>query len=55
MSILEKNLNDDTYSSDGIALLQIFGASSHNNKALQVDAVSFNHFLWYYPAHYYLY
>ncbi|XP_039126962.1 villin-2-like [Dioscorea cayenensis subsp. rotundata] len=40
MSILEKNLNDDTYSSDGIALLQIFGTSSHNNKALQVDAVA---------------
>ncbi|KAH7679275.1 Villin/Gelsolin protein [Dioscorea alata] len=40
MSIEEKNLNDDTYSSDGIALLQIFGTSFHDNKALQVDAVA---------------
>lgn len=39
--IAEKNLNDETYTSDGIALIQISGTSIHNNKAVQVDPVSF--------------
>ncbi|URE45110.1 Villin headpiece domain [Musa troglodytarum] len=38
--IAEKNLNDETYTSDGIALMQVSGASVHNNKAVQVDAVA---------------
>nr|XP_029124098.1 villin-2 isoform X2 [Elaeis guineensis] len=38
--IAEKNLNDETYSSDGIALIRISGISVHNNKAVQVDAVA---------------
>ncbi|URE45106.1 Villin headpiece domain, partial [Musa troglodytarum] len=38
--IAEKNLNDETYTSDGIALMQVSGASVHNNKAVQVDAVN---------------
>ncbi|KAJ0980956.1 hypothetical protein J5N97_009211 [Dioscorea zingiberensis] len=40
MFIEEKNLNDETYSSDGIALIQISGTSAHNIKAIQVDAVA---------------
>ncbi|KAM0951019.1 putative villin headpiece, villin/Gelsolin, ADF-H/Gelsolin-like domain superfamily [Dioscorea sansibarensis] len=38
--IAEKNLNDETYTSDGIALIQISGTSVHNNKAVQVDPVA---------------
>ncbi|XP_020107953.1 villin-2 [Ananas comosus] len=39
-SIAEKNLNDETYTPDGIALIQVSGTSVHNNKAIQVDAVA---------------
>uniref|UniRef100_A0ACD5WVP1 Uncharacterized protein n=1 Tax=Avena sativa TaxID=4498 RepID=A0ACD5WVP1_AVESA len=39
-SIEEKGLKDETYSSTGIALVHIQGTSVHNNKTLQVDAVS---------------
>lgn len=39
-SIADKGLNDETYSSDGVALIQISGTSPHNNKAVQVDAVA---------------
>ncbi|KAJ3676276.1 hypothetical protein LUZ60_003688 [Juncus effusus] len=35
--ISEKNINDETYTADGIALIQISGTSIHNNKAVQVD------------------
>ncbi|WOL06707.1 villin-3-like [Canna indica] len=38
--ITENNLNDETYTSDGIALIQVSGTAVHNNKALQVDAVA---------------
>ncbi|THU54582.1 hypothetical protein C4D60_Mb10t26610 [Musa balbisiana] len=38
--IADKNLNDETYTSDGIALMQVSGASVYNNKAVQVDAVA---------------
>lgn len=38
--IADKGLNDETYSSDGVALIQISGTSVHNNKAVQVDAVA---------------
>uniref|UniRef100_A0A0E0D0S5 HP domain-containing protein n=1 Tax=Oryza meridionalis TaxID=40149 RepID=A0A0E0D0S5_9ORYZ len=38
----EKGLKDETYSGDGIALFRISGTSIHNNKVLQVDAVSSN-------------
>lgn len=37
--IEEKGLKDATYSATGIALVQIIGTSTHNNKTLQVDAV----------------
>ncbi|CAL9044118.1 unnamed protein product [Musa banksii] len=36
----EKNLNDETYTPDGIALIQVSGTSVHNNKTVQVDAVA---------------
>ena len=39
--IAENNLNDDTYTSDVIALFRVSGTSVHNNKTVQVDAVSF--------------
>ncbi|CAM0873252.1 unnamed protein product [Alopecurus aequalis] len=39
-SIEEKGLKDETYSGTGIALVHIHGTSVHNNKTLQVDAVS---------------
>ncbi|CAH1432248.1 unnamed protein product [Lactuca virosa] len=39
-SIADKGLNDETYTSDGVALIQISGTSPHNNKAVQVDAVA---------------
>lgn len=38
-SIVDKNLNDDTFTSDSLALIQVSGISVHNNKAVQVDAV----------------
>uniref|UniRef100_A0A0A9CHT3 HP domain-containing protein n=1 Tax=Arundo donax TaxID=35708 RepID=A0A0A9CHT3_ARUDO len=36
----QKGLTDETYSADGVALVRISGTSVHNNKTLQVDAVS---------------
>ncbi|KAG1371083.1 Villin-2 [Cocos nucifera] len=36
--IAEKNSSDETYTSDGIALIRVSGISVHNNKAVQVDA-----------------
>lgn len=42
--IEEKGLNDETYTADGVALIQISGVSVHNNKAVQVDAVCSNLF-----------
>ncbi|KAL4571682.1 hypothetical protein LXL04_018445 [Taraxacum kok-saghyz] len=39
-SIADKGLNDETYSADSVALIQISGTSPHNNKAVQVDAVA---------------
>lgn len=38
--IAEKDLNDDTYTSDGIALFRVSGTALHNNKTIQVDAVA---------------
>ncbi|KAJ8622707.1 hypothetical protein MRB53_031236 [Persea americana] len=38
--IEEKGLNDETYTVDGVALIQISGVPVHNNKAVQVDAVA---------------
>ncbi|KAF5804279.1 putative villin headpiece, villin/Gelsolin, ADF-H/Gelsolin-like domain superfamily [Helianthus annuus] len=38
--IADKGLNDETYSSDEVALIQISGTSLHNNKAVQVEAVA---------------
>ncbi|XP_058077482.1 villin-2 [Magnolia sinica] len=38
--VAEKGLNDETYAADSVALVQISGASVHNNKAVQVDAVA---------------
>ncbi|XP_008786911.2 villin-2-like [Phoenix dactylifera] len=38
--IADKNVNDDTYTSDGIALIRVSGTSVHNNKAVQVEAVA---------------
>ncbi|XP_010922147.1 villin-2 [Elaeis guineensis] len=38
--IADNNGNDDTYTSDGIALIRVSGTSVHNNKAVQVDAVA---------------
>ncbi|KAG2551786.1 hypothetical protein PVAP13_9KG451600 [Panicum virgatum] len=36
----EKGQKDETYCADGIALIRVSGTSVHNNKTLQVDAVS---------------
>ncbi|XP_010269772.1 PREDICTED: villin-2 [Nelumbo nucifera] len=38
--IADKNLTDETYTADGIALIRICGTSVHNDKAVQVDAVA---------------
>ncbi|KAI3787041.1 hypothetical protein L1987_41209 [Smallanthus sonchifolius] len=38
--IADKGLNDETYNSDSIALIQISGTSVHNNKAIQVEPVA---------------
>ncbi|AQL06532.1 Villin-2 [Zea mays] len=35
----EKGLKDETYCSDGVALIQISGTAVHSNKTIQVDAV----------------
>ncbi|KAH9624489.1 hypothetical protein KSS87_016930 [Heliosperma pusillum] len=36
----EKGLTDETYSVDGVALIEISGTSLHNNKAIQVTGVA---------------
>lgn len=38
--VMDKNLTDDTYSSDGIALIQVSNTAVHNNKAIQLDSVA---------------
>lgn len=38
--IADKGLNDETYTADSVALIRFSGTSVHNNKAVQVDAVS---------------
>ncbi|GFP92221.1 villin-3 [Phtheirospermum japonicum] len=38
--IADKGLNDETYTSDGVALIRISGTSLHNNKAVQVEPVA---------------
>lgn len=38
--IADKGLNDETYTSDCVALIRLSGTSLHNNKAVQVDAVA---------------
>ncbi|GAV87443.1 LOW QUALITY PROTEIN: Gelsolin domain-containing protein/VHP domain-containing protein, partial [Cephalotus follicularis] len=38
--LADKGLTDETYTVDGIALFRISGTSTHNNKAVQVDAVA---------------
>ncbi|PIA48474.1 hypothetical protein AQUCO_01400812v1 [Aquilegia coerulea] len=36
--ITDKDLTDDTYTADGVALIRISGTSLHDNKTVQVDA-----------------
>ncbi|KAK9987458.1 hypothetical protein SO802_032409 [Lithocarpus litseifolius] len=38
--IADKGLTDETYMADSVALIQISGTSTHNNKAVQVDAAA---------------
>lgn len=38
--IADKDLADETYSADNVALIKVSGTSVHNNKAVQVDAVA---------------
>nr|XP_023906095.1 villin-2-like isoform X2 [Quercus suber] len=38
--IADKGLTDETYSADSVALIEISGTSTHNNKAVQVDAAA---------------
>ncbi|KAJ8509794.1 hypothetical protein OPV22_000228 [Ensete ventricosum] len=38
--LADRNMNDETYTSDSIALIQVSGTSVNNNKAVQVDAVA---------------
>ncbi|KAK2454348.1 villin [Trifolium repens] len=38
--ITDKGLSDETYTEESVALIRISGTSIHNNKAVQVDAVS---------------
>lgn len=38
--VADKGLTDETYTAESIALIRISGTSVHNNKAVQVDAVS---------------
>lgn len=38
-SIADKEVADETYTAEGIALIQISGTSDYNNKAVQVDVV----------------
>jgi hypothetical protein len=46
----EKNLNDETYTSDSTALIQVSGTSVYNNKAVQVDTVRLELFYHYYSC-----
>ncbi|KAK8633179.1 hypothetical protein V6N13_014027 [Hibiscus sabdariffa] len=39
-SIADKGLTDETYTADSFALFRISGADMHNNKVVQVDAVT---------------
>ncbi|KAJ4823941.1 Villin-2 [Turnera subulata] len=39
-NLAEKELSDETYTPDCVALFRISGTSVHNNKAVQVDAVA---------------
>lgn len=38
--IADKGLPDETYTTESIALIRISGTAIHNNKIMQVDAVS---------------
>ncbi|XP_073148631.1 villin-3-like [Henckelia pumila] len=38
--IADKGLNDETYTTDGVALFRISGTSLHNNTVIQVEAVA---------------
>ncbi|KAF7819033.1 villin-3-like isoform X1 [Senna tora] len=38
--LADKDLADETYTAEGIALIQICGSSNYNKKAVQVDAVA---------------
>ncbi|KAL1555335.1 Villin-3, variant 2 [Salvia divinorum] len=38
--ITDKGLNDEAYTSGGVALIRISGTSPHNNKAVQVEAAA---------------
>ncbi|CAN6444816.1 unnamed protein product [Victoria cruziana] len=38
--ISDKNLKDETYGADGVALIRISGVLAHNSKAVQVDPVA---------------
>ncbi|KAL8095390.1 hypothetical protein AgCh_036745 [Apium graveolens] len=38
--IADKGLNDETYTADCVALIEISGTAVHHNKAVQVDAVA---------------
>lgn len=38
-SVEDKDLTDEIYTADGVALIQISGTSVHNNKSVQVDGV----------------
>ncbi|XP_071726286.1 villin-2-like isoform X3 [Rutidosis leptorrhynchoides] len=37
--IAEQGLTDETYSSDGVAVIRILGSAVHNNKAAQLDHI----------------
>ncbi|KAL3625542.1 Villin-3 [Castilleja foliolosa] len=38
--IADQGLDDETYTSDGVALVRISGTSPHNNRAIQVEAAA---------------
>ncbi|XP_047315379.1 villin-2-like isoform X3 [Impatiens glandulifera] len=38
--VADKGLNDETYTTESVALINISGTSIHNNKVVQVDAVA---------------
>lgn len=40
--ISDKNLKDETYGADGVALIRISGVLAHNSKAVQVDPVTYD-------------